>query len=163
MSFIKELAEEQEPKPTRAIPSSTDVEVRVASRADADELVAMNREFNDADVSGQWVQESLETNHQHEIVAIAYLGNEAVGFACGQIYNSFCYDSPCGEITEMYVRKAHRRQGVGSALLVFLEKTLQSRGVTSIKILTNQENQGAQKLYTSLGYEEIDEMVLLKE
>ncbi|NMB24800.1 MAG: GNAT family N-acetyltransferase [Firmicutes bacterium] len=163
MGFTKELTKKQRNKPPREIPLSTNIEVRIASKADTDELIAMNHEFNDVKVDSQWVQESLDTNLQHEIVAIAYVGHRAVGFACGQVYSSFCYDSLCGEITEMYVRKTHRRQGVGSALLVFLEQTLQTRGVTSIKILTGQKNRGAQKLYTRLGYREIDEVVLLKE
>lgn len=137
------------------------VEVRIADRHDIDELSAMNYEFNGVTVSSQHILNTLATGQ--EIVAIATVNDSLAGFACGQFYRSFCYDSLSGEITEMYVRAAYRRQGVGSALLVFLERELHKRGVTSVRILTGQDNEAGLGLYVTLGYTRKGETVLAKE
>ncbi len=140
---------------------SVSVTIRIAEPKDANELSAMNYEFNDVEVSSEYVREALHSNQ--EIVAIASIDNTIAGFACAQFYSSFCYDSPWGEITEMYVRPPYRRQGVGSALLAFLEEALARRGISSIKILTGQDNAVARSLYTGIGYIEEDEIVLTKD
>ena len=137
------------------------VEVRLAGEDDADQLSAMNYEFNGEKISTKYIVDALHTSH--EIVAIASLDDGVAGFACGQLYRSFCYDSLCGEISEMYVREAYRRKGVGSALLLFLEKVLRKRGAESIKVLTGQDNGAALGLYASLGYLKEGEVVLGKQ
>ena len=40
----------------------------------------------------------------HELVTVAFLDDFTVGFACAQVFSSFCYPTSHGEITEMYVR-----------------------------------------------------------
>ena len=138
---------------------SFSIEVRIADSRDADELAAMNYEFNGVEVSDQHVISELANGR--ELVAIAVVNGSAAGFACGQVWSSFCYDWLFGEITEMYVRPAYRNRGVGAALLTFLEKRLKEQGVMSIKILTSQANERALKLYTSLGYEHKDDTAVL--
>ena len=144
-----------------ALDDPTSVEVRMADKHDADELSAMNYEFNGVTVTSQHILDALATGQ--EIVAIAMVNDSVVGFACGQFHRSFCYNSLSGEITEMYVRAAYRRRGVGSALLVFLERELRKRGVTGVRILTGQDNEAALGLYFGLDYLEKDETVLAKE
>ncbi|NMB25239.1 MAG: hypothetical protein GX986_06885 [Firmicutes bacterium] len=87
-----------------------DVKVRMAEKHDADELAAMNHEFNGVTVSHKHVLEALATGQ--EVVAIATVNHKIAGFACAQVHSSFCYDCLSGEITEMYVRAAYRNRGV---------------------------------------------------
>lgn len=138
-----------------------EIDIRLANSADAEELSNMNNEFNGVKIKPQDVVKSLE--NAGEIVVIATVGDEAVAFACAQKFDTFCYQKPQAEITEVYVRKEHRRKGIASAMVDFLENTLVSMGVGEIKILTGVNNEAAIKAYTTAGYKNKLKVVLKKE
>ena len=137
--------------------------VRFAVPADAPALLKLNTAFNGpgpSDVSH--IQRSLNENPQ-EIVCVAELSGEVVGFCCAQVISSFCYASKSGEITELYVEPHARRMGLASALIRFAERELIHRGVTELKLLTGDDNFPAQALYESLGYEKDGEVHYAKD
>lgn len=135
--------------------------VRLATIKDADVLSSLNYEFNGGDKRPEAeIIESLNTGN--ELVAVAELWDEVVGFACGQSSQSFCYAASHGEITEMYVQESARRKGVAVALLAFLEAQLRLRGVGTVKILTGRTNDPAVATYASCGYVKHDEVFLEK-
>ncbi|MDR6549145.1 GNAT family N-acetyltransferase [Paenibacillus qinlingensis] len=134
--------------------------VRLANGNDAEILVALNEEFNGVGMTASEVKESLTKNN--ELVALAILDHIPVGFACAQWFQSFCYRSSQGEITEMYVQDAARQLGLATMLISFLEQELSSRGVTSIKILTGPNNRAAHKTYERSSYVLKDEMIFQK-
>jgi ribosomal-protein-alanine N-acetyltransferase len=59
---------------------------------------------------------------------------------------------PLAHIITLDVAEAHRRHGVGSALLVESEKNLAFRGVRSILLETAIDNEGAVAFWKSHGY-----------
>jgi GNAT superfamily N-acetyltransferase len=65
------------------------------------------------------IVESL--NKSTELVAVAVNNDKIVGFACAQRFDSFCYNEPQAEITELYVEEAARKKGVAT-LLIFVWK-----------------------------------------
>jgi ribosomal protein S18 acetylase RimI-like enzyme len=135
--------------------------VRLATIEDADVLSRLNYEFNGGDKRPEAeIIGSLNTGN--ELVAVAELRDEVVGFACAQSSQSFCYAASHGEITEMYVQESARRKGVAAALLAFLEAQLRLRGVGTVKILTGRTNDPAIATYASCGYVKHDEAVLEK-
>ena len=53
----------------------------------------------------------------------------------------------------MYVRRGHRRKGVGSALLAAAEREARRRNVDQIIVLTGERNTHGQRLYSAAGYQ----------
>jgi ribosomal protein S18 acetylase RimI-like enzyme len=61
-------------------------------------------------------------------------------------------DGRSAEIRALAVAAAHRRQGVGGALLAAAEDALRAQGVRRVWLVTTNDNVDAQRLYASLGY-----------
>lgn len=134
--------------------------VRAATDKDVHELYLLNKEFNGITMAEQRILDSLQNSQ--EIIAVAEQGKSITGFGCAQRFNSFCYESSWGEITELYIRSEFRRQGIATLIISFLEETLCKRGVKTVKILTGQTNTPAIRTYSSLGYVQENEVFLLK-
>ncbi|WP_340023781.1 GNAT family N-acetyltransferase [Paenibacillus sp. FSL K6-1096] len=135
---------------------------RLATATDAEALSRLNQEFNGgAPRPPAKIIEHLHTN-RNEIIAVAELNGAIVGFGCAQSLYSFCYDEPYGEITELYVQEAARRQGVALTIIDCLEKNLRERGVTHIRILTGRRNAAAIQFYEHCHYVKDDEQLLEK-
>lgn len=127
--------------------------VRFAAVTDAPALLRLNEEFNGPGLNdASHIQRSLAANPQ-EIVCVAELDGDVVGFCCAQVFSSICYAEKTGEITELYVREHARRKGLASALMRLAERELIARGATGLKLLTGDDNLPARALYESLGYE----------
>ncbi|MGM7719712.1 GNAT family N-acetyltransferase [Metabacillus sp. Hm71] len=138
------------------------INVRLATKSDAEALSVLNQEFNGG--VRRTVTEIIDSlNQNSELVAVAFINDEAVGFACAQSFSSFCYHELQGEITEMYVRKSARRQGLATSMITLLEEKLCDRGVKEIKVLTGKTNAGAIKTYELSNYEIKNELMLYKE
>jgi len=56
------------------------------------------------------------------------------------------------EIRALVVAAAHRRQGIGGALMAAAEEALRTQGVRRAWLVTTNDNLDAQRLYASLGY-----------
>ena len=128
---------------TRALPS------------DAEDLCAMNREFNgpgDA-APADHVRASLALGR--EIVLIARRNGDAAGFLCAQRLSSFCYTASSVEVREMYVREASRRSGVGRALMEALFALCPGE---EIHLLTGGSNSAAQAFYRAVGFVPLGEI-----
>ncbi|MFC3747742.1 GNAT family N-acetyltransferase [Paenibacillus sp. GCM10012306] len=135
--------------------------VRLATLHDAESLSRLNHEFNGGDQRS--VSDIIKClNSNNELVAVATIMDEVVGFACAQSMQSFCYNEAYGEITEMYVQESARRNGVATSLISFLEDQLHTRGVKTVKILTGRDNNPAIKTYELSGYVKDDEVMLKK-
>lgn len=136
--------------------------IREATVTDAEELSRLNQAFNGGEKRpSAKIVERLKMNHS-ELVAVAEISGEIVGFGCAQCIYSFCYDLPHGEITELFVEESARRKGIAAALISFLEKSLRDRGVTSMKVLTGIENSAAITTYEHCHYVKDDEQLLVK-
>ncbi|WP_254075581.1 GNAT family N-acetyltransferase [Paenibacillus tritici] len=136
--------------------------VRLASSTDAEHLSILNQEFNGGvPRPAAKIREQLNIN-RNELIAVAEMNGRIVGFGCGQCYSSFCYDEPYGEITELYVEEAARRQGMARALIACLEANFRQRGVKSIKVLTGRSNIAAICTYEQCSYVKDDEQMLEK-
>jgi GNAT superfamily N-acetyltransferase len=136
------------------------VHVRWANENDAEELLKLNDAFNGVGTTMEEVKESLAVSN--ELIALAVIDRQVIGFACAQFFKSFCYRGLQGEITEMYIAEAFRRRGLATLLIAFIEEGLRERGVTSIKILTGQRNEMAIKTYLKSNYARTEEVLLQK-
>nr|WP_249435710.1 GNAT family N-acetyltransferase [Paenibacillus sp. Marseille-Q4541] len=122
----------------------------------------LNLEFNGGEKRP--VSEIIKSlNSNNELVAVATIEDEVIGFGCAQSFKSFCYIEAYGEITEMYVQESARRKGVATSLISYLENQLHSLGVKTVKILTGRNNIPAIKAYELSGYVQDDEVLLIKQ
>ncbi|GAB1157087.1 hypothetical protein YWY31_31120 [Paenibacillus illinoisensis] len=135
--------------------------VREAVREDVPILIELNDQFNGVRRSRGEVETDLLNGR--EVIIVAVMEEQVVGFACGQIYKSFCYAEHQAEITEMYVQESARRNGLAGMMIERLEGIFNHSGVKHIKIMTGNKNAKAIKTYEKAGYDREDEFVFAKE
>lgn len=140
--------------------SMTKFYVRKAVHTDAQALVELNVLFNGIRRNVNEVHQELL--HTRETIVVAVMEEQVVGFACGQVVKSFCYKESQAEITEMYIRKSARRNGLAVRMIALLEDIFQNAGVKSVKVLTGQENTQAIKTYEKAGYRREEDVVMDK-
>lgn len=135
--------------------------IRKAVPADAPALKILNDEFNGEGTAAAHIEASLREGR--EIVCIAETDSGPAGFLCAQVVWSMCYHEPVGEITELYVREAHRRKGAATGLMQLAQRLCLERGARELKLLTGGDNFAAQAFYESLGYARSGEIHYEKE
>ncbi|CAH0121938.1 MULTISPECIES: GNAT family N-acetyltransferase [unclassified Paenibacillus] len=138
-----------------------EIKVRLATEQDAGALARLNQDFNGGDRRcAAEITDSMRNSD--ELIAVAEMGGQVVGFGCAQSFKSFCYQELQGEITELYIEPSARRKGAAASILSCLEEHLASRGVAEIKVLTGMDNETAIKTYERCNYEKDDELLLKK-
>lgn len=77
-------------------------------------------------------------NRQNEkVVAVAALGTE---------------EQECGRIRWVYVLPKYQKQGVGTALIAYIERLARETGLKKIRLVTDNGAEWAIRFYTKLGY-----------
>lgn len=137
--------------------------VRIATANDAEQLNALNNEFNgEGETTLDNIRISLLSNQQ-EVVIVDDENGVLTGFVCIQLKKSFCYDEFMPEITEVYVRPAYRKQGIASKMITFAEVfCAENYPLHKYELLTGNENLVAQMVYSKLGYLDDNELHLSK-
>ena len=137
--------------------------VRKATVNDAEQLSALNDEFNGkSETTIENIRQSLLSNQQ-EIVIVDDENGVLTGFICVQLKKSFCYDEYMPEITEVYVRPAYRKQGIASQMISYAEDyCIKNYPLHKYELLTGDENLIAQSVYSKLGYTNDNEIHLSK-
>ena len=137
--------------------------VRIAIIQDAEQLEILNNEFNgEGETTLDNIRSSLADNKQ-EVIVVDEQNGELTGFVCVQLKKSFCYDDYMPEITEVYVKPQYRRNGIARAMITYAEEYCKSHyHLHKFELLTGAENDGAQSVYTKLGYSEDGELHLAK-
>lgn len=137
--------------------------VRKATASDAEQLGALNDEFNGkGETTIENIRKSL-LNNQQEIVIVDDENGVLTGFVCVQLKKSFCYDEYMPEITEVYVLPAYRKQGIASKMITFAEDYCSMNyPLHKYELLTSEKNLIAQSVYGKLGYTNDKELHLSK-
>jgi GNAT superfamily N-acetyltransferase len=129
------------------------ITVRAAGPADAREIARLNSLFNGVELPPEHYTGRMADPVRVDIPVLAELGGRIVGIANLRILQPVFYLEPYAELTELYVEEAYRRQGAARALLAFSEKLAREAGALEIFVLTGFQNQAAQVLYRSMGYD----------
>lgn len=136
--------------------------IRRADDGDAEGLFQLNELFNGKDsTSIEELQKSLCYNKQ-EIVFVALSEEIPVGFICGQIFKSMCYDTYYGEISELFVLERYRRKGIARQLIEKMEAEFKKNNIFSFQLFTGEDNITAQTLYLSCGFTRSEEWMYRK-
>ena len=136
--------------------------IRRANEKDTDSLFELNELFNGkGTTTKEKMLNSLQYNKQ-EIVFIAIEKEQPVGFICGQVFMSMCYDTYYGEISELFVIEGYRRKGIARLLISKMEEEFKQNNIFSFQLFTGVDNIIAQTFYTSCGYKKSEERMYRK-
>jgi ribosomal protein S18 acetylase RimI-like enzyme len=90
---------------------------------------------------------------ERTIFLVAFQGSEPVGFVLGYELPRRHGDASILCVYEVEVRAACRGQGVGTKLLLELERLARARGIGEGWVLTDAGNEPANRLYAAVGGE----------
>ena len=101
---------------------------------------------------GDWLASQLD--RADVVVLVAERGGEVIGYAYAGLEGTdyMALRGPAGALYDIVVDPAHRRDGVGRALLEAVITALQARGAPQIVLSTAEGNVGAQRLFQSAGF-----------
>ena len=85
---------------------------------------------------------------------VAELGGQVVGLAGIHVSPSLEHDGEAAKVSAIVVDDAHRRRGVGSALLEAVETEARARGCALVFLTTAERRKDAHDFYRRLGWEE---------
>ena len=123
-----------------------------ATEADGEALAALNRAFNEVEISGPAQAARLRETAAHERAFLAWVGDVAVGFTSLRFVPLVTTALPYGEVTELYVQPAFRRRGIARALLAAAEARARALGAPGVILFTGLKNTDAQAFYRAAGY-----------
>ncbi|MDE7401406.1 MAG: GNAT family N-acetyltransferase [Clostridia bacterium] len=105
-------------------------------------------------------QEYVEPDLKAELFRVGVApadGDEIIGFVIFQIddvINDWNFKEGCGDVREIYVAPAHRKKGLGRALLQYAEAELIKSGAEEIYTLPVEESE---KFFLKCGYSDTGE------
>ena len=128
----------------------SDYDISLAVPADARRVAELSRDSIEHGLEWSWtprrVQKSVADASTN--VVVAREGNRFVGFAIMK------YADEEAHLLLLAVHSAHRRKGVASALLAWLEATVRVAGIGIISLEARAQNVAARAFYRKLGYHE---------
>ncbi len=131
--------------------------IREAQQTDADRLATLLEEFNRPyrmlTLAPTTVAARLERSRSAETTLVADADGVLVGFVCVRIVPQMSDDQPYAEVSDLFVTEHARRRGHGRALLLAAEERARSAGADALVLVTGFENDGAQDLYRSVGFD----------
>ena len=131
-------------------PVSAAPDIAIASPADARAIALLSRNEIEHGLEWRWTERRVRraiadpsTN-----VVIARFGQVVAGFALMQ------YRDDEAHLLLLGVNPQHRRQGVGRALIAWLEDTLRVAGIATIHAEVRESRAVARAFYAKLGFRE---------
>jgi ribosomal protein S18 acetylase RimI-like enzyme len=96
----------------------------------------------------------LQTTRPEMVVLVAERNGEVVGYAFGGMEGSdyMALRGPAGALHDLVIDPAHRRQGIGSALLRAALRALSKLGAPRVVLFTAEKNHGAQAMFEGASF-----------
>ena len=129
---------------------TVDPPIAVAGPSDASAIAVMSRDLIEYGLEWRWrtnrVARAIDDPDTN--VAVVRRGGELIGFGIMEYLDDEAY------LILFAVAKSVQRQGVGSALLRWLEAAARAAGSQRIRVDTRRENLAARCFYNEHGYHE---------
>ena len=95
-----------------------------------------------------------QSERSDKLVLVADMGGAVVGYAYAGVEGNdyMALRGPAGVIYDLVVDPAHRRQGIGTALLDAAQSALAARGEPRAVLSTAERNAGAQRMFEKAGF-----------
>jgi GNAT superfamily N-acetyltransferase len=129
-----------------------DVAVRLATLSDAAEIAAMSRDYIEQGLPWTWTVERVANSIRDPETNVVVAGENGGITGFGIMF----YASDDAHLLLFAVRLAHRRRGVGSAILRWLEDVARAAGANRIRVECTRENSVGRNFYCEHGYHELD-------
>jgi len=127
-----------------------DVAIRLAVAADAAGIASMSRDLIEYGLRWGWRDERVAQAISAPETNVAVAGQEGNPFAFG-IMN---YRDDDAHLVLFAVQPKMQRQGIGSALLMWLEEVARAAGAQRIRVEARRESVAARSFYNEHGYHE---------
>jgi ribosomal-protein-alanine N-acetyltransferase len=124
--------------------------IRLATPADAPAIAALSREAIEHGLPWSWRPERVARAIANRDTNVAVIGEPGTLAAFGIM----SYRGEDAHLLLFAVHRRHRRQGVGSALLQWLENVARTAGCFRIRLEARWDNAGARSFYNEHGYHE---------
>ena len=127
-----------------------DVAIRLASPADAAEIAAMSRDAIEHGLPWSWRRERVAqaiADRDTNVVVVAEPGMLVA-------FGIMSYLDDDAHLLLFAVRESSRRQGIGSAVLLWLEAVARAAGACRIRVEARRDNEAARSFYNEHGYHE---------
>lgn len=125
-------------------------DIRLACARDVRRIALMSKNLIETGLGWSWTDHRVMASLQDRAtnVAVAHDGGRLIGFCITK------FRAEEGHILLLAVDEAHRRQGLGTALVRWMEKTALVAGIGIMYLEARLTNAGARKFYEALGYRE---------
>ena len=127
-----------------------DLEVRLANVADAADIAAMSRDYIEYGLPWRWKYGRVVKSLNDPETNIAVAGKQGALIAFGIM----SYSDDEAHLLLFAVRRAYQRQGIGTALLQWLEAVARTAGAQRIRLECRIDNVPARNFYCANGYHE---------
>ena len=122
--------------------------IRFATRDDALCIAGMSRDYIEYGLGWSWTRDRVLRNlrHRDTNAVVAMCEADRAGFAIMK------YGDDEAHLLLLAIKPSHRRCGVGSALVEWLERSAQVAGIGRITLEARASNEAARMFYGRLGY-----------
>ena len=131
-----------------------DLTIRDAGAADADDIAGLLDQLGYPSGASAVVARLERLAIVGDRVVVAELGGRAVGLAHLQVTPELERDRPAAKIGALIVDAAHRRDGVGRALVEAVEAEARSRGCGVLFLTAAASRDDAHVFYERVGFEQ---------
>ena len=129
---------------------SLNYDIRLARAGDARPIAGMSRRSIEQGLGWRWTETRVLSCIRHPAinVVVAREGSVLAGFGIME------YGEDEAHLLLFAVHRRRRREGVGAALMRWLEATALTAGIGLVRLEARADNPGARSFYRSLGYRE---------
>jgi ribosomal-protein-alanine N-acetyltransferase len=124
--------------------------IRFALRADAGAIAALSRDEIEAGLPWTWREPRVRHAIADPDTNVVVAGPPGAVAAFGVMY----YADDDAHLLLFAVQRWQQRQGVGSALLQWLEEAARAAGAARIRVEARMDNEAARSFYNERGYHE---------
>lgn len=153
LRLVPNAEPEPEPPPDPEPAIEPALRVRAATAADADALAALLNQLVDASLTGPVAAENLASAHKAKGGMVVAELNEIVG-CCGWAIVATVHRGAIGRLTALVVDKAHRRRGIGTAMLAAAESALAKAGCRQVEAMSDITINNSHNFFRSLKFEQ---------
>lgn len=127
-----------------------DASVRLAGPEDAAAIAALSRDLIEHGLPWRWREARVGRAIAAHDANVAVIGPSGAP----QAFGIMSYRDDDAHLLLLAVHPAHQRQGLGSAVLVWLEQVARSAGAARIVLEARRSNDAARSFYNEHGYHE---------
>ena len=128
----------------------TDTSVQLATLGDAKAIAALSRDQIEAGLGWSWTSARIERAIRDPDTNVAVVRDNGAILAFGIM----SYRDEAAHLLLFAVDRAHRRRGIGSIVLRWLEAVARAAGVARIHVECRRINEAARNFYGEHGYHE---------